>query len=259
MTRRFMGGAMSILLFGLLLAIVQHEPAIAGADEPTKVNDALFEDGEELYQAECAMCHRASGEGSPPTFPALKENESLENLDLIVRNIHLGEGAMPAFPDLDAEEIAALATYIRNAWGNEFGGITAGAVAAILEVDDEVRPALSVWDGVYTAAQAERGKSVNQRHCAECHGATLTGGQFGGAPLAGGFFMHRWSNRTLETLFEYARTNMPPGSEGSLSRQQYLDVIAFVLQANGFPAGEEELVADPQELSQILIEPEAAE
>lgn len=107
--------------------------------------------------------------------------------------------------------------------------------------------------GVYTAEQADRGEAVITGHCASCHGATLTGGQFGGPPLRGSFFFDRWAGKTLEELYVFVRLNMPAGRPNSLTAQQYIDSIAFILETNEFPAGEEELPPDRETLAQLEI------
>src|SRR4051812_88223 len=98
----------------------------------------------------------------------------------------------------------------------------------------------SVWDGIYTAAQAERGASAYADHCAECHGASLDG--TGEAPaLAGPEFLSHYDGRTVGNLFDRTRNTMPNNAPGTLSRNDYADILAFVLKFNGFPAGEKEL------------------
>ena len=98
----------------------------------------------------------------------------------------------------------------------------------------------SVWDGVYTAAQAERGASTYANHCTECHGAGLDG--TGEAPaLSGPEFLSHYDGRPVGALFDRTRKTMPNDAPGSLKRNDYSDVIAFMLKFNGFPAGEKEL------------------
>ena len=262
MTKRFLGGAMSIFLFGLLYAIVPHNSAIASADEPTKIDEALFEHGEELYQAECAVCHQTSGKGVPPSFPALNSNERLRDAALIVSNIRLGEGAMPAFPQFDAHQHAALATYVRNAWDNSFGPVGAEEVheivAALSDDDNEEEPSseISIWDGIFVAEQARRGQEVNARYCAECHAGDLRGDPImGGPPLTGSRFEQRWKGRSVYELLEYTRTMMPLGRGGTLSAREYVDIIAFVLLENEFPPSEEQLLEPESEyLQRITLE-----
>ena len=88
-----------------------------GAVAQQGIDPVLFEQGQQLYQVNCALCHQDSGVGDPPTFPVLSSNERLEDLGRIVRSIHQGTRRMPPFPGLTAEEISSLANYIRNAWG----------------------------------------------------------------------------------------------------------------------------------------------
>lgn len=97
----------------------------------------------------------------------------------------------------------------------------------------------SIWDGVYTAAQAERGRVVIQNHCSECHHEDLSGGE---APaLVGDTFMLNWETHSLERLFHKIRDTMPSRGSDKVSNQEKLDAVAYVLQQNGFPAGATEL------------------
>ncbi|WP_386077721.1 cytochrome c oxidase subunit II [Vreelandella sp. F11] len=87
----------------------------------------LVERGESVYQSICSSCHQAEGQGSPPAFPALANNEQLLNdvdwhLDKVVNGV--SGAAMPAFRStLNPVEIAAVVTYTRNAWGNDTGEV----------------------------------------------------------------------------------------------------------------------------------------
>lgn len=89
--------------------------------------DELMARGEPVYRAICASCHQADGQGAPPAFPALANNEQLVNdLDWHIDRILNGVSgaAMPAFRNtLNPVEIAAVVTYTRNAWGNETGDV----------------------------------------------------------------------------------------------------------------------------------------
>jgi mono/diheme cytochrome c family protein len=97
--------------------------------------------------------------------------------------------------------------------------------------------------GAYTDAQVERGAQAYSAQCAICHGADMRGSP--GAPaLSGPEFMFGWNSRTAGELLDYVRKNMPPGQAGSLSDQDYADVVAGILKANGFPAGPAELPAE---------------
>jgi mono/diheme cytochrome c family protein len=111
----------------------------------------------------------------------------------------------------------------------------------------------SVWDGVYTAAQAKRGESLYAQHCSSCHGSTFEGGEMA-PPLAGGAFNANWNGLSLGDLVERIRISMPQNSPGSLSRQQYVDVVATMLAGGEFPTGETELPGEVEALRQIVFE-----
>jgi quinoprotein glucose dehydrogenase len=112
---------------------------------------------------------------------------------------------------------------------------------------------LSVWDGVYTKEQAERGGALYGQECSSCHGENLTGADEA-TPLAGAQFMSNWDGLTVGDLFERVRVSMPQGDPGKLGRQQTADVLAYVLQVNNFPVGETELARQTEILKQIRIE-----
>ena len=102
--------------------------------------------------------------------------------------------------------------------------------------------ATTVWDGVYTAPQAARGKSVYETQCGGCHAMDLSGNN--GPALKGTFFVEHWREDNVGSLFTRVRTTMPPRNAGSLTENMYLDIVAYVLQANGYPVGEAELKSD---------------
>ena len=110
----------------------------------------------------------------------------------------------------------------------------------------------NAWTGVYTAAQAERGMKRYEENCAACHGADLMGGP--GVPgVAGAEFLFNYNNLTAADLFDFVKKNMPPGQQGSLNDQQYIDIVAAMFKANEFAAGETELTPDPAALKAIKI------
>ncbi len=94
----------------------------------------------------------------------------------------------------------------------------------------------------FTAAQAERGRQAYNSHCAVCHGSTMTNGTFG-TPLAGPYFESNWHGRTVRALYDKSRT-MPPASPDLLPAQTYADIVAYILELNGFDPGNTELPAD---------------
>ena len=119
-----------------------------------------------------------------------------------------------------------------------------------LAAQDEPR---TVWDGIYTIEQAERGQGLVDEYCAVCHGKNLLGSQ--GAPaIAGVELLYLWDGRTLGELMENMRTTMPPGQAGALADQEYADVLATMLQHSGFPTGVQfELSYNPEEIEHVMI------
>ena len=107
----------------------------------------------------------------------------------------------------------------------------------------------STGEGVYSAAQAERGKKAFDAYCTNCHSA----GQF-----AGGTFLKNWSGSTVGMVYDFLSGSMPQDAPGSLKPQEYADILAFFLKQNGFPAGSSELPSSSRALAAIRIESPAA-
>jgi hypothetical protein len=108
----------------------------------------------------------------------------------------------------------------------------------------------SVWDGVYTLAQARRG-ALKSGLCVECHGDGFVGGP---APdLATDDFRARWDGRTVGDLFELIRKTMPDNDPGALAREECADLVAYILAVNKFPAGTTEIGISAEPLQQIRI------
>lgn len=99
----------------------------------------------------------------------------------------------------------------------------------------------SATKAVYTQQQADAGAKLYSQHCAACHGAKLQG--VSGPPLGGAAFAAKWlgGNHTADDLYYIMHTQMPLNAPGSLKESEYLDILAFVLQQNGFPAGKNAL------------------
>ncbi|MCY3972394.1 MAG: cytochrome c [Acidobacteria bacterium] len=114
-------------------------------------------------------------------------------------------------------------------------------------------PPTSVLDGIFTEAQAERGRAAYGEHCAECHGEELRGGEM--APgLTGVAFRFRWRGLNLGDIFESIESTMPPEEPETLGDQAYIDVVAFLLSANGYPVGDRELVTEAELLEGVAVE-----
>ena len=116
-------------------------------------------------------------------------------------------------------------------------------------------PKQSVWDGVYTDAQATRGERQYGRSCEQCHGPDLAGDAVMEIPaLSLDSFMTAWSGRTLKDLFDTVKRSMPKDKPASLGTGAYVDVVAYLLQANKFPSGLRELPRSPEQLESITID-----
>ncbi len=98
----------------------------------------------------------------------------------------------------------------------------------------------TVLDGVYTAAQASKGDADFQEKCVKCH----EGDDAGGPLLTGRVFIDRWREDNLDVLYDFIRTRMPADSRGSLNDESYLNILAYLLDSNGYRAGSAPLMAD---------------
>ena len=132
--------------------------------------------------------------------------------------------------------------------------IAAGTLAAGLFTRElRAQTDKSVWDGVYTEDQSKRGQPIYVEKCASCHSSDLTGGE-SAPPLAGGQFMSNWEGLSAGELFKRMKESMPQNKPGSLSGQDNADILAYMFQVNGFPAGKTELARQPEALGNIKLE-----
>ena len=111
----------------------------------------------------------------------------------------------------------------------------------------------SARDGIYTIEQAGQGKTVYEEKCGLCHGSmqSVTPDM---APLLNDYvFQTTWTDRSLAELFEIIRDTMPQDEPGTLSPEELVDIIAYVLSANRMPAGEQPLPPDAEVLAEIRL------
>ena len=120
---------------------------------------------------------------------------------------------------------------------------TAGAATA----------AKTVWDGVFTAEQADRGAEAYKTACSECHGGDLMGDGFAPA-LTGADFQGNWNDLSVGDLFERIRISMPPSGPSSVTPEQKADIVAHLMHVNKYPAGQAELEPKTEVLKTIKIE-----
>ena len=125
-------------------------------------------------------------------------------------------------------------------------GLGAWACLSLLAVTSAAaQQKKSVKDGVYTAAQAERGVAVYRSKCASCHAPNR---------FTDDFFYQSFAGKPLWEMFDVISDSMPEDAPGSLKQEEYADVIAYLLQLNKFPTGDAELPTDKDALSVIVME-----
>lgn len=118
-------------------------------------------------------------------------------------------------------------------------------LAAFVSVTVSAQNGKSVNDGVYTAAQADRGDKTFNATCTTCHDTER---------FTGKDFLSVWTGKSLHVLFDHVHTTMPEDNPGSLKPQQYADIIAFFLKLNEYPEGTEELPATAEALKAIKFD-----
>lgn len=109
-----------------------------------------------------------------------------------------------------------------------------------------------MWDGVYSDAQAGRGKKGYITHCAACHNEGLQGGDLAPA-LKGEEFLLQWNDKSMFELVDRIQKTMPQDNPGGLTAQENADIVAYMLQVGRFPSGAGELPADAAALKAIAI------
>lgn len=121
--------------------------------------------------------------------------------------------------------------------------------AAAAPADDAPTPtsgaSASVYSGVYTAAQADRGDATQSRECAACHSSN----DWAAGRVLGGF-----SGRSAYDLVSHIRNTMPMDAPGRLTMEQYTDIVAFIFELNDIPAGDSELEPNEEALRMVEIE-----
>lgn len=250
--------ALSSVLLGLTFVSAQQPPSDNGA--PKKVWQGVFTSaqvprGKASYDGYCARCHGVELTGGTDGGPALKgagflahwDGDTLGSLFVKIRDTMPANGAGTITEDVKAEVLA----YILDRNGFPPGTTELRADPAAL---DEVRMAQrGVWDGVFTAAQADRGQAAaGQGRCTGCHGPALAGTDRAPA-LKGPAFLANWENGSVNQLFTKIRDTMPPANADQLPPATKVDVVAFLLRENGFPAGSVELSADKELLDAVQI------
>lgn len=192
------------------------------------------------------------------SMPAWKATLSDEQAAAVLNHTLTSWGNADLLPD-DAELFAAEeATEIR---GREFSAqdvyALRGDVLGAPVGNGATSRTRSTLGGVYLEEQAMRGAEIYSEDCASCHAPTLAGSE-AGPGIVGGRFDYGWNGKTVGELFAYVSANMPQDDPGGLKPEEYIDVVAYVLQQNGYPAGDDDaesgLSPDADRLRSIVIE-----
>ncbi len=133
--------------------------------------------------------------------------------------------------------------------------ITLTLTATIAAAQQAVSPSIA-QAGIYSAAQAKRGASLYQKHCSSCHGTESSGSE-GAPPLRGADFDMNWNGTKLTDLFDRIKTTMPQTAPGSLTDEQYADVLAFILSMNDVAVGSNDLAPRPEVLGGLTYKARA--
>lgn len=206
----------------LMLIILGAGSAFSATDEGRSAPDApasaKMREGGKLFARKCVVCHQASGKGVPGVFPPLAGNPHLGDTKLVVRTIHGGKSGPidingkkfnskmpPIGAAFSPEQVAAVATYVRNSWGNSFGAVADKEATALLQpgsgrnaeqlaTSPQAAPpgATAALPMAYAPPDSRllpaslkglpRGGRLFRLYCAGCHGATAMGGA---VPFAG--------------------------------------------------------------------------
>ena len=243
------------LIISAFISIALAIPAAAQA-AGTKIWDGVFTSdqalrGKSAFEVSCARCHNIALIGSErgpaikgPTFLAHWEKDSLADLFIKMRDT-MPEGG----PGTVRDEVKIdILSYILQQNGFPTGPDELELNLSLLA---DIRLARKgIWDGVFTTAQAERGKAaLLQNGCNGCHGVELAGDK--GPALKGDRFITEWENGSVNRLFTKIRDTMPPLNPEQVDPAAKLDIVAYLLEVNGFPPGSTSLNMDELESIQI--------
>jgi mono/diheme cytochrome c family protein len=246
-------------LFIVTVVLAAAIPALAQQNAPAKrIWDGVFTTaqasrGKAEFDQTCSRCHNLALIGSErgpaikgATFLAHWEKGSVADLFVKIRDT-MPEGG----PGTLSEDIKIdILSYILLQNGFPPGS---GELKKDVSTLEDIRMARKgIWDGVFTTAQADRGKAaLLQNGCNGCHGAELAGDR--GPSLKGDRFITAWENGSINRLFSKIRETMPPLNAEQVTPETKLDIVAYLLQVNGFPSGSSELALDAAALDTFQI------
>jgi mono/diheme cytochrome c family protein len=147
--------------------------------------------------------------------------------------------------------MASLISARRSSWPRILSALVLFGWVSLLPAQDNAPR--SVWDGIYSSAQASRGEAGYREACQLCHGQMLEGrGQ--SPPLAGSDFTANWNGMTVGDLLDKIQVSMPADRPGQLSKAQNAEILAYILKFNKFPAGSADMPSDAAALKNVRFE-----
>jgi mono/diheme cytochrome c family protein len=109
-----------------------------------------------------------------------------------------------------------------------------------------------IWTGVYSSEQAEQGKKLFESNCSTCHRSDLSGDR--GPALVGDRFFTSWQSGSLNRLFSKIKETMPPNrGTASLSEDNFLAIVAYILESNTFPPSKDDTLLTTEVIEDIII------
>jgi len=126
-----------------------------------------------------------------------------------------------------------------------FALIGAGLLVVTAVVTSAQAPTKTTNDGVYSAAQADRGKKTFNEKCSGCHEPSR---------FSGDAFLESWNNKTMKDIWDVASGTMPEDNPGSLKQEEYADILSYFLSLNEYKPGDAELQPGAASMGAIKIE-----
>jgi S-disulfanyl-L-cysteine oxidoreductase SoxD len=224
-------------LFLIILAF-----AIPAVAQRSSISDGVFTSvqalrGKSAFDMNCSRCHNLALTGSErgpaikgPAFLFHWDKDNLAGLFTKIRDT-MPQGNSGTVKD---EVKIDILSYILQQ--NGFSDGSSELKSDISSLEDIRVARKGIWDGIFTTAQADRGKAaLSQNGCNGCHGAELAGDR--GPALKGDAFTTDWENGSVNRLFTKIRETMPPANAEQVPPEVKLDIVAYLLQVNGFPSG----------------------
>lgn len=235
---------------------------------PELYSAAQADQGAQIFARSCAACHGANLEGvAGPALmgPMFHQMAAAQNITAKLLLAVISQSMPEDNPgSLSPAQYAAVTAYILQKNGYPSGAeplsqdstrlesLSLGAGPGAADGTAAGGAMRLASTGVYSASQAARGKEAYGDNCVQCHGAELDGGD--SAPeLAGSDFLKKWGGLPVGALHAFIDKNMPPGNGGALGAVREADIVAYILQKNGFPSGASNLPADPGGLNAISL------